>query len=590
MNARIKTWIAMTLFLAVPIGAGEDDFERIVLRVVSSDPTGAAVDRGSRDGLEVGDTVEFFPRQGGVFRGSVSDVKDRTAFVRIDDPKFQPDAGTRGEVLIPRARLAADEPDPDAPDDPDDPDDPDNPDGAGDGSGGDGAGGTGKPTEGEDVEVIEDPDDVRAKDHPDWKNKDENYKKGKPLLAEVRPVRPNARDPKYSGRAYAIGAITSIDSEFDASLFRIGTDILLENLFKRGGRIRFNTEMNFRTETSDQFGVDLLVRRASYAVGGTRFEPVRWEAGRFLHHAVPEFGVIDGFEWSKRNAKGHRFGASIGFLPTPTDDFDTLEDFSFSVFYRWIADLEENFSATIGFQKTWHNGEPDRDLILLKSHYHRGAWDLHGTLWIDLYTGGDDIKGSGLELTQAILQARRRWDNGSGVNITFLHLAFPELLRNEFLPLLAAEIDANRLDRLSVEFWWDFNDRMRAHTHGRIWDDEDQAGGAGEFGFEIRDFPFRRLRGDITAFATAGQFEDTFGFRVTFGRQGVRARWDVLYEVANHHLLDFPPDVDDLIQHRVRFSTQFYFESRWDLSSYVEVVSYDTEINWTLGFTVQRRF
>ena len=37
---------------------------------------------------------------------------------------------------------------------------------------------------------------------------------------------------------------------------------------------------------------------------------MRWEAGRFLQNGMPEFGVIDGGEWSSRRKNGDRYGIS----------------------------------------------------------------------------------------------------------------------------------------------------------------------------------------------------------------------------------------------------------------------------------------
>ena len=86
--------------------------------------------------------------------------------------------------------------------------------------------------------------------------------------------------------------------------------------------LHFDGEVDWLTEQNDESGLDLLVRRLSYAWGGTRFTAQRWEGGRFLQHGMPEFGVLDGIEWTRRRENGHRYGVSVGFLPEPDDGTD----------------------------------------------------------------------------------------------------------------------------------------------------------------------------------------------------------------------------------------------------------------------------
>ena len=90
----------------------------------------------------------------------------------------------------------------------------------------------------------------------------------------------------------------------------------------------------------------MLIQRLSYFQGGTRFSEKRWEAGRFLQHGMPEFGVLDGFEWTHRREGGDQFGASVGFMPQPDDDYESFADFQLAAYYLWVADHREEL--TIG--------------------------------------------------------------------------------------------------------------------------------------------------------------------------------------------------------------------------------------------------
>ena len=52
-------------------------------------------------------------------------------------------------------------------------------------------------------------------------------------------------------------------------------------------------EFDLLTETSEETGADIRFFDLSYAHGGTRFEPFRWQVGRFLHNDMPEFGILE---------------------------------------------------------------------------------------------------------------------------------------------------------------------------------------------------------------------------------------------------------------------------------------------------------
>ena len=78
--------------------------------------------------------------------------------------------------------------------------------------------------------------------------------------------------------------------------------------------------------------------------------------------------------------------------------------------------FDSRLSASAGFQKSWHNGDADRDLFVGKFHYlPLAGWDVHGTAWVDFYTSGDTK--SGLGLTQAYLTAHRTFASRNSVTL-----------------------------------------------------------------------------------------------------------------------------------------------------------------------------
>ncbi|NJN14531.1 MAG: hypothetical protein HC813_02585 [Planctomycetes bacterium] len=243
----------------------------------------------------------------------------------------------------------------------------------------------------EEPEAVPDAPEPEPEPEPDpkWSNRDEGFERDMALLAKVKPVRPEERALRLSGRAYVIAALSdSSTNNVGNDFLRVGTDLTIENPFERGGRIRAQVEVDYLTKSNENEEVDILIPRLSYAWGGTRFDPTRWEAGRFLQQGMPEFGFLDGVEYGVRRESGHRYGASLGFMPEPGEDFESFNDFQFAAFYEYVSGVREELTLTAGFQKTLHNGTADRDLLIVKGRYLPGkGWDLLATVWIDFYTG-----------------------------------------------------------------------------------------------------------------------------------------------------------------------------------------------------------
>ena len=547
---------------------GEEDEIRVPvdMRVSASGPGAqVTVDRGTSDGLRPGDQVLFRPRQGGTYRGAVRDAGERSSVVELFDPAFVPEPGTRGEALVPASRLARPRPPTDL---------------------------TGEGGE-------EDPADPapQVPEHPPWENQDEEWTPGQPLLARVMAVRPEDRAKIYSGRLYLIGD-TTWTTEDDRSdfLLRAGTDLEVENPFGLGGHAHFAGEFDDFTFKSPDLDDDdetvFRVDRLSYAWGGTRFEPNRVEGGRFLQHGMPEFGFLDGVEWTRRRANGHRWGASLGYMPELDIDFSTGDDFQLAAFYEWVVEGRNDLSLAAGLQKTWHNGSPDRDLFVARFDYlPREGWDLRATTWVDFYDSGDDLKDSSVEVTQALVSTGRHWKSGSGVELTYRRLRFPELKREgDFLPPTLSELADNRYDRLAFSGWWKLGEDSRLRGVVGVWDDEDEKGGDVETGIDWTDVWAQGDRADVTVFTTRGAFSVDGGVRLGYGRAVDQGRWDLFYEVADRHQNEFSHESDDLWEHALRGSNTWYLGQGWDVSLDGEVRYIDEEIGLSATLYVQKTF
>jgi hypothetical protein len=556
--------LVVGVFCALLQGArGQDQGTQLELRVVSSgvDAT-VLVDRGSNDGVAAGDPVLFRPRAGGEHRGVVLRVEERRASVQLHDRSVTLLPGTRGEVFVPAARRRREEAPTPAPVPP--------------------APAPAKPP-------------GTTTDRERWQNKDEGYTQDQPLLAQVKAIEPRDRRAQFGGRFFTFADVNYQDGDrFHNSILRAGVDTWIDNPWQRGGALRFDGEIDYRTEVSDNTDLDLTVREMSYREGGDRFTPTRWQVGRFLQSEVPQFGLLDGVAWSQRRENGHSYGASFGFLPELNDDMHTGEDLQLAVFYRWVDDKRETLALTGAFQKTFHGGKWDRDLFVFDARrLPVDSWDLRASVWIDLYTGDnrDAAKGKGIELTHAFASAGRRFDSGDGFDVAYRRLRFPATLRDDHGPIYANEIRNDRYDRLTFTGWHFLGvARHRAHGQLALFDDETTDGAALELGVDVQNAVFGNGHLDVTVFGNAGRVGSHLGARLTVGRPTDSGRWDVLYEIANHHFDGFTADRDDLIQHRVYGTRTFDLASLWQITAHAGAHLWDDYVAFHAGLYAQRSF
>ncbi len=530
-----------------------EEFERVDLRVISPPDGGRVrVDHGASDGLEVGVMVLFFPREGGTFGGTLIEVLERSAVVELLDPEAEVATGTKGQALLPRA------------------------------------------AEEEQAEEEQAAEAEQLEDLP-WKNADADWRPSMPLLGRTRSVKPADRDSRITGRIWlsADSTFSSFEDRSD-SFYRFGQDVSYENPFGQGGALEIDLEQNQRQldlgDGDPDNRSEVRVDRLSYAFGGDRFRATRFEGGRFLSHGMPEFGVVDGAEVGHRLSNGDRIGASVGYLPEPGDNFESGEDFQLSTYSRWVADEDERFTISGGYQKTLHDEGSDRDLFVVKSHYLPiDDWRWHGTAWIDHYTGSDER--SGVELTQAQLMAQRTWESGNGMTVSYDRRSFPEIEREEFGLVTGEELSAARHDRLSVRTWRHLSGDRKLHGHLAGWDDQEESGADGSIGLELRDFWIDEGRTDFTLFGNEGRYESIVGARIGLGRDDEDGSWWLSYEAAKADVQGgLLSSDDDLFQHKLHGRHDWYFDSGWILSGYADVFLWDEENAWSLGFHMQRSF
>jgi len=555
----------------VEVAKQEEVFDTLELRVTSVRPRQALVDRGRVDGLFLKDRVTFRLKDGRIAGGTVVEVSDRDGVVQLDDPAISPVAGTKGEARIPRSRRPAPVVPPPAP--------PQEPAPAPETAPGD--------------QAVTDPGE--APEHPPWERQDD-WQPGEPLLAQVRPLRPSERAPRIGGRVYSILDFTSSTEGNRSDLFaRTGTSLLFENAFKAGGDLNLDFELNYRNtevpDNDDEERADIRLDRLSYEWGGNRFSADRYEVGRFLHHDVPEFGVLDGGQWTHRLPGGDTFGATLGFLPDPDVDMRTGDDLQVAGYYRWVNDETEQISLTGGYQKTWHHLDTDRDLLLAKLVYLPiEGWDVTGTTWLDVYTDGDESKGSGLGLTQAYLSSGKTWEGGSSLRFTYSHQEFPENELDEFTPVTLNQLADDHSDRVAATTRQRLGRNFGVFATGGVWMDQDDEGGDGEFGMEFDEIAFSGSHAELAGFYSGGRFSDTVGGRASLGSSTSMGDWRLGYEFSYDDVKGFDADNNSLPNHRIGASWETHSASRWSFSLHAELLLFDEETSVLAGFFLQRSF
>lgn len=539
--------------------SGEQQAPGVVLslRVLAVRADGLlVVDRGASDGLAKGDRVFFQPLGGGTLQGEVTGLEERRAGVQLLQRGARIAIGTRGEVRIAATRLAAPAPPP----------------------------GPQEPAQVPDSDA-------------EWTRPEDGWTPRMPLLAKVDAIRPEKRPQRITGRAYVSGDAGAGPETGRSDIFlRSSADVLVENPFDRGGELHIDAELNYRRTDLPDLNPDeqftrLRVDRASYSWGGTRFDKLRQEAGRFIQDGVPEFGILDGYEFGQRLENGDRYGASVGFMPEPTPQMQSGHDFQLAGYYQFVSDKREELSATAGFQKTFHDGSADRDLLLGKLRFlPRNGWDFNGTVWADLYTGGDTNKGRPIDLTQARLSTSRSYEGGHSMTVSLVHQSFADIQRFEYEPVAASQIANSRADRLAVSGWRTLESGNRLRGHAGIWNDQDDSGGDLEGGIEVVDFLTEGLRADAALFGTQGAYSVIYGARFALGGDLSRVGWNISYEVSNHTLEGFAPDNDTIWQHRVSGDLELYAHRGWALTLNGSLVDWNGNRGGRLGFYLQRSF
>lgn len=555
MNRHQMRWLGLAVALAVRGAPGQQQGqERVVqLTVTAASERSVYVDHGRDVGLAVGTFVRLFSPGAGELELEVRAVSQTSARLDVPPGVELPPVGTRGEArVVPPPPLQP----------------------------------AGAPAAGRSVP-----------EHPPWTRREAPRRDDQPLLVPTYGQRPDERPASWSGRAFAYGQWTrdrggGSDSEY--LLWRSGLRADGTNFFGTGERTRLAGEYDRRQvdvadrepNDDEQARLDL----ASVAFGTESYAPTGFEVGRFFSPHLPELGLIDGVEVVRRYQGGVRLGAGFGAYPRPFPARDSGDDVGVHVFADYSADAARSFAAAVGLQKTWHRGVPDRDLLLLRSEWRPAerTW-LQGQAKVDFYSGHDEVKGRGFELTELLLQGR--WDPGTfGTGLSASRFTWPELLRAEYQDLPAELVRDGHVDRLGWHASWRVVPDVSTRVRADVWRDQDDSGQT--LGF---DGDWRRLWSDTAALSVAtfwneGGYTAGPGARVAVRDRLGAATWRASYRWHRYELTRLVTGPETYERQSAELGLSWPIGARGDLDLSLEHWFGDREDAIAFGFYLQWRF
>lgn len=434
---------AAALFASRVAAQGETAEERVVqLQVVSATDTSVYVNHGRDVGLRPGNRITLYPPGAGELEVVVTSVSHTSARADMPPGVVAPPVGTRGEANV-------------------------------------------------QVEAAPAPATTpravgQAPEHPPWARQEGRRGADQPLLVPTFGQRPDERPMSVNGRLFTSAQWNQDLEDTRAAeylLSRTGVRADVENGLGLGERVRFAGEFDYRrvvlTDTRDETDRTFRPDLFSIALGTEAYAPGGVEVGRFLSPYLPEIGLIDGVEGVLRFEGGLRMGGGFGAYPRPFPARETGDDVGAHLFVDYVADDQRTFAVAFGAQKTWHKGAADRDLLIQRVEWRPAAgWSVLLNTKVDVYTASDTLKGSGVELTELLAQARytqREW----GLGLVGSHFAWPQLKRFEYQFLTAQNqnlVQNGKVDRVSLSGWWRPFEVLTVRLRGDHYQDQLRSG------------------------------------------------------------------------------------------------------------------
>jgi len=526
-----------------------DAFDRIIVSVIGANGPLLTINRGMRNGIHKGDTVVFRRSGERPYVGVVRRADKNQSKVELENLEVGEiiEVGLRGQVLVPRDRAI--------------------PDGMG----------------------------SQGPEHPEWKEPVGPWKSGTPLLAPATSPEAQERPSEFNGRVYSRYQVTD-DSLNHRTTSRLlsGLDIDWDNPFAHGGTLRFKGDLSFRNDDSANFnGKNSIsrVQRFSYSHGDSYSDPQHLEVGRFLHTIFPEFGLIDGAEYVTHLSARGQLGAAVGFQPDYTDDLSTTDNLSTATFYRWVDSQEEIVSLSFGFQKTWFDGQPDRDLLASSFQWLvNPLTTLRGSVLVDYYDSSAQIESKGLGLTEFHGSLDRRFGSVAGANVYVSYFDWPELLRDKFPTPPTVTISDQQVKRGGINTWARLAKNIRVYGRMDVWTDNQSRGAFGDLRVDMRDLFYDNSELSLGIFDTEGAFSNGLGYRIRHTYWSGPTTLRASLESATYHQSGFLGSQSDLSQHTLQLGLDTRLGSDLDLSADAIQRFGDAQDSLVLGLRLTWRF
>jgi hypothetical protein len=546
----------LVLFVALTVNTTYAQVIPLQVTVTFVSGRNVFLDRGREAGIKIGMRVRLYPPGSSPLEGIVRSVSSSSTLVELPEGISLPDVGTRGEIEV-------------------------------------------SPLDG----VVVPPTSPMAHDrkipaHPPWKRKRGDLSPDKPLLAPAFGERPEDRPVEVSGRLYAQFLYTADrgdNRDNDSFLGRLGTSVKATNLFGQGGRTTFAGELN--NSGADLFDDDdqatndnIRLERLSYTLGEQEYSPYRFEVGRFYSTYLPELGLLDGAESVLLLPKGFKVGMGLGLYPEPFPLDVSGDDTSVHFFVDYQSKAKHKLSTTLAYQKTWNEGNPDRDLFLgrLNMKPTESLW-VYASWKIDIYTASDSIKSKTLDLTEFWAQLRYAPDSVKGASVSLSHFAFPELNRRLFRDLPFDLVRDGKVDRVNLSAWYRPVKSIRLSSRFDVWKDQNNSGTGGELSADFTDPKGIGPALHTAVYFTDGSFNDGVGLRAQ-GRKGVgNGSGFVGYELFRYTNVGSIGAEEELTRHTLRGGLDWSLK-KWNFSLGVDHVFGDGEKSYTVSLYAQHRF
>lgn len=525
----------------------------VKVTVVSVAGRSVFLDQGRQSGITTGARVKLFPAGSVVVEGVVVDVSSHSARVEVLPGTNMPPVGTNGEVAVS-----------DAPP-------------------------TTRPTTAPSTQPVAPP-------HAPWSRKETGRSPDMPLLAPAFSLAPGQRESTFHGRIFA-----EVDASTDQSggrsnsyyIGRVGTSFTLTNPAGQGGQIDFAGQASRRGSDLTDSNVtedDFIIDRFSYTIGDELYAPYRMELGRFYSYYLPEIGLVDGVEGAVRLQNGLNIGGGIGAYPLHATDRQEGDDLGFHLFVDYASEAPGKFNGTLGYQKTWHNGDMDRDVLIGRaSGYLTPKLWLYGSAVADVYDGSEPVHSAGVDLTSAWLQARYTPEPTHGMSLSLSHYTWADIQRDDFSPVPVGLIRDGRVDRVAVSYWRDITKTLRPEVQAHYFRDQIDDGYGGEFNLTasgINKVPFDLFGG---VFYDRGSFTEGMGFRGEIRPHTGALQVFVGYEYYRYTAVGQVSDSDYFTRQTVRGGLGYQI-GNWYYSLTADKYFGDVDDSYRLGTFVEYRF